>query len=165
MKIRSFKNTDAEQIAKLLNNKKIWDNLRDYIPSPYLIDDAREFITLCQSEKPQNTFVIDIEGLAVGVISLTVQSDIYRKSAELGYWLGEPFWNNGYVTQAIEKIIDYGFNKLDLIRIYAGVFEHNKASQRVLEKTGFEFECVFKKSIIKNDIILDEYRYSIIKEE
>ena len=165
MKLREFKNTDAEQIAKLLNNKKIWDNLKDFIPHPYSTDDAKDFITFCQSEKPQKTFIIDEDGLVVGVIGLIVEDDIYRKNAEIGFWLGEPFWNKGYITKAIKKIIDYGFNELDLVRIYACVFENNKASQRVLEKTGFTFDCIFKKAIIKNENILDEYRYSIINQK
>lgn len=165
MILREFRDTDAERIATLLNNKKIWNNLRDYIPHPYSMDDAREFISLCQSENPQKTFIIDDEGSAIGVIGLVLQKDVYRKSAELGYWLGEPFWNNGYSTQAVRNIVAYGFNTLDLVRIYAGVFEHNKASRRVLEKAGFVLEGILRRSIIKNDKILDEHLYAILNKK
>lgn len=165
MRLRKFKESDAEQIAMLLNNTKIWNNLRDFIPFPYLLKDAKEFIEFCQSEDPQKTFLIDDNDLAIGVIGLIPQNDIYRKSAEIGYWLGEPYWSKGFITKAINLIVDYGFNELNLVRIYAGVFEHNNASKRVLEKSGFKYECIFEKSIIKNNKILDEYRYSIINKK
>lgn len=165
MVLRKFKASDAAQIAKLLNNKKIWNNLRDVVPHPYQLEDARSFIKQCNLENPQKTFIIDNDGLAIGVIGLTIQDDIYRRNAEIGYWLGEPYWSKGYITKAIKLIVEYGFKELNLIRIFAGVFEHNKASQRVLEKTGFRLECISKKAVIKNNEIIDEYKYVIINEK
>ncbi|MEP0262903.1 GNAT family N-acetyltransferase [Dokdonia sp.] len=162
MKLREFKNSDALQLSILLNNKKIWDNLRNRIPYPYALEDAKEFIQFCQSENPQTTFIIEKEGTVVGVIGLIVLTDVYCKSAEIGYWLGEPFWNKGIMTKAIQKIVTYGFDELDLVRIFAGVFENNKSSQKVLEKAGFKFECIFEKAIFKNGQLLNEYRYSKI---
>ena len=162
MRLRKFKNSDALQISILLNNKKIWDNLRDFVPYPYELKDAEQFIKFCQSENPQTTFIIEEGVVVVGVIGLTIQKDIYNKSAEIGYWLGEPFWNKGIMTKAIQKILEYGFNELKLVRIFTGVFEHNKSSQKVLEKAGFKFECVFEKAIFKNGQLRNEYRYSKI---
>lgn len=162
MKLREVKESDAEQIAKLLDNKKIWDNLRDFVPHPYTLENAKEFIFLCQSENSLKAFIIDKEGLAIGVIALTLQQDIYRRSAEIGYWLGEPYWNKGFITQAIKMIVEYGFNHLGLARIYSGVFENNKASQKALEKAGFIFECVFEKAVLKNGQLINEHRYSIV---
>jgi RimJ/RimL family protein N-acetyltransferase len=162
MKLREFKHSDALQLSTLLNNKKIWDNLRDLSPYPYTLEDAKEFIKFCQSENPKTIFIIEEEGAVAGVISLTILPDIYSKSAEIGYWLGEPFWNKGIMTKAIQKIVAYGFDELNLVRIFAGVFENNKSSQKVLEKAGFKFECIFEKAIFKNDQLLNEYRYSKI---
>ncbi len=160
--LRKLENTDKDRVASLLNNKKIWDNLRDYIPYPYTVTDATAFINTTQKEKPTVTFAITLNNELIGVIGLILQTDIYQKSAEIGYWLGEPYWGNGYVTTAIQKMKTYGFEKLGLIRIFAGTFEQNIGSQRALEKAGFKFEGIFKKAIYKNKQVFDEYRYAIL---
>lgn len=153
---------DASAMAVLANNKKVWDNVRDMLPYPYTLQDAWNFIALCEQENPTCTFAIEYKGEFAGVIGLVKQTDVYRLTAEIGYWLGEPFWNKGIATASVKIIVNYGFEQLDLVRIYSGVFEHNKASQRVLEKAGFALEAIFKNSIIKNDVIESEYRYAIL---
>jgi RimJ/RimL family protein N-acetyltransferase len=161
--LRPFKDADAKCLAELCNNKKIWDNLRDYIPFPYTEENAIEFIKYCQAESPQQTFAIEYNGEFAGSIGLVMQTDVYRLTAEIGYWLGEPFWGKGIATKSVKLITKYGFNHHGLIRIYSGVFDFNKASQRVLVKAGFKLECIVEKSVIKNDIICDEHRYGLIK--
>ncbi|MCK9413985.1 MAG: GNAT family N-acetyltransferase [Prolixibacteraceae bacterium] len=163
IRLRGFSDLDQVRLAKLCNNKKIWDNVRDLLPSPYTEQNALEFIRLCQQEVPTTTFAIEYNGELAGCIGLVKQTDVYRLGAELGYWIGEPYWGLGIATQAVELITLYGFNKLGLIRIYSGVFEFNAASQRVLEKSGFKLEGIFEKSVIKDGKILNEYRYSKLK--
>jgi RimJ/RimL family protein N-acetyltransferase len=162
--LRPLETTDNTQIALLANNIKIWNNVRDMMPYPYSLNDADEFIGFCMNEEPTTTFAIVYKSELTGLIGLTLQRDVYRLTAEVGYWLGETYWNKGITSKALKLIVEYGFAKFDLIKIYAGVFEYNKASQRVLEKTGFNLEGVLKKSVIKNDIICDEYRYGLLKE-
>jgi len=159
IKIRHLKLSDKSELAKLANNKKIWDNLRDYIPFPYTESDADFFINLTKGEDPRQTFGIEYKGKLSGVIGLVMQKDVYQKSAEIGYWIGEPFWGNGIATKAVKLITEYGFNKLDLNRIFTGVFEHNRASMTVLEKNGYEKEGIFKNAIIKNDKVFNEHRF------
>src|SRR5690606_23408031 len=132
---------------------------------PYTFEDAERFIEMVQNEEPQTTFAISFHGEFVGVVGLNLRSDVYRKSAEIGYWLGEPYWNKGITSKAIELIVEYGFNQIYLIRIDTGVFAFNKASCRVLEKCGFELEGIFKNSIIKNGIVVDELRFGIINRQ
>ena len=163
--LRKLIPSDKVRLADLANNKKIWDNVRDYFPHPYTVEDADKFIEITEKEAPQTTFAITFNDEFVGITGLILRTDVHRKSAEIGYWIGEPYWNKGITSQAIKLLINYGFNNLDLIRIDTGVFESNKASCRVLEKSGFEFEGIFKKSIIKNGIIFNEMRYGIIKKE
>lgn len=163
IRLRPFREDDAPVLARLFNNKKIWNNIRDYIPHPYLEQDAREFIGFCKKEDPQTTFGVEYDRELVGAVGLVPQTDVYRISAEIGYWLGEPFWGNGIMTEAVRQMVDYGFKHLNLIRIYSGVFDFNKGSQRVLEKAGFKRECVFEKALIKNGQICDEYRYALVK--
>ena len=162
VELRKFHIDDKTNLAKLANNKKIFDHVRDLFPQPYSEKDAEEFIGSCLRENPPTTFAIEYRQKLAGVISLTVQNDVYRKSAELGYWIGELFWNKGIATDAVNHIVAYAFNDLDLIRVYAGVFEYNKASCKVLKKCGFELEGILRKAVIKNDKLYDEFRYSII---
>lgn len=161
--LRQLQDNDKSSLAQLANNRNIWNNVRDILPFPYTIDDAIFFINLTRQESKQLTFAIEYAGMFCGIIGLKPQQDVYRLTAEIGYWIGEPFWNKGIATKAVELITGYAFNELGLIRIYTGIFEHNIGSMKVLEKNGYKMECVFEKSIIKNGQILNERRYSKIK--
>lgn len=95
--------------------------------------------------------------------SLIPQYDVYRINAEIGYWIGEPYWGKGYATEAVRLLIKFAFEELDLLRIYAKIYEYNIGSMKVLEKTGFEKEAIIKSSVIKEGQIVDEHLYSIRK--
>lgn len=158
--LRTFRDNDANALTELANNKKIWDNLRDFFPHPYRPEHATSFIQMTRQEKPAMTFAIEVAGDFCGVIGLVGQPDVYKKSAEIGYWIAEPFWNKGIATIAIKLITDYGLNQLDFIRIYTGVFEYNTVSMKVLEKNGYKKEGVFEKAIFKHGQIWSEHRFS-----
>jgi RimJ/RimL family protein N-acetyltransferase len=157
--LRQLNDNDASELARLANNKKIWDNLRDLMPYPYSIDNAVFFINLTKQEAPQVTFAIEFDKQLCGVIGLVPQQDVYRKTAEIGYWIGELFWNKGIATKAVTLVTNYAFNDLDLVRLHTGVFEYNTASMKVLEKCGYKKDGVFGKAILKNGMIWDEHRY------
>ncbi len=165
IRIRKLVASDKSQLAKLANNHNISNNLRDYFPNPYNEEDAKSFIKMTIQQDPIVSFGIEFRGELCGVISLMLQDDMYRKSAEIGYWLGEPYWGKGITTNAVGQITKYGFEKLNLIRIYAGVIEYNTASMSVLEKSGFKKEGIFRKAIVKNDKIWDEHRYYILNKK
>ena len=165
IKLRSFELTDIDRLAEIANNRNISINLRDGFPFPYTVIDAKNFIRNCMKQNPNTTFAIEYEGEYVGNIGLVKGTDIYRKSAEIGYFIGEPYWNKGIVTQAVNLITAFGFEILDIERIHTGVFDYNLASQRVLEKCGFQREGLFRKSIFKAGRICDEIRYSKLKNE
>jgi ribosomal-protein-alanine N-acetyltransferase len=160
--LRKLITKDKESLALLANNKRVWDNLRDYFPFPYTENNAAFFIDMVKDENPITTFAINYHDQLCGVISLVKQQDVYRLSAEIGYWIGEPFWNKGIATKAVKLITAYGFNELKLIRIFTGIFEYNTGSMRVLEKCGYTKDCIFEKAIIKNGQIWNEHRYSKI---
>ena len=161
--IRDFNKSDAPLLARYANNKKVSVNLRDGFPNPYTLNDAHAFIQRVYEQNPQTFFAIEYKGDYVGNISLSPATDVYRNNAEIGYFIGEPFWNKGIATKAVKLITDWGFKNLNIVRIYTGIFAFNKPSQRVLEKCGFEKEAVFKKAITKNGKIYDEIRYAKIK--
>ncbi len=164
VKIRELRPSDISQLAKLANNKNIWVNLRDSFPYPYGESDAKFFINSVKEEKPKQHFGIEYNGNLCGVTGLVLQKDVYRKSAEIGYWIGESFWGKGIATKAIELITNYGFEDLKLARIHAGVFELNIASMKALEKNGYKREGIFKKAIFKNDKVFDEHKYFKLNE-
>jgi RimJ/RimL family protein N-acetyltransferase len=163
--LRKFKQNDAIRMQELANNEKISINLRDAFPHPYTLSDAKDFIENCLSQDPITTFAIEYEGEYVGNIGLGQGSDVYRKSAEIGYFIGEPYWNKGITTKAVNLITKYGFEKLGIVRIHTGIYEYNPASMRVLEKCGFEKDGVFRAAIFKNGKMWDEHRFSIINPE
>lgn len=163
--LRQFRESDALVLAELCNNKKVWDNLRDTIPFPYKLSDAEYFINSCSNENPKLTFAIGYGDEFAGVIGFVVQKDVYRLSAELGYWIGEPYWGKGIASRAVELATEYGFAQLGLVRIFAAVFEYNSVSRRVLEKNGYRLEGIFRNSVIKNGRIIDEYRYAKVNEQ
>ena len=161
--LRALRVSDAKRLSELANNEKISRNLRDGFPNPYTVADAENFLAKFTNQDPLTFFGIEYNGEYVGNISLVPCEDIYRMSAEIGYFIGEPYWNKGIVTTAVKLIIDYGFNHLGIVRIQTSIFEYNTASQRVLEKCGFVKEGVFRKSVFKQGKLWDEVRYALLK--
>src|SRR5215212_6414485 len=121
--IRNWRRGDKQSLARHANNRKIWRNLRDLFPHPYTLADAQSWIDRASNETPAVNFAIAAEGEAVGGIGIVLQADVFRRSAEIGYWLGEEFWGRGIMTDALRAMTEYAFSNFDLCRIYAGVFE------------------------------------------
>ena len=150
-------------ISKLANNYEIAKNLRDIFPHPYTIDNAVSFIELAKTGELGLLFRIFSGSHFIDCCSLNPQSDVYRINAEVGYWIGEPYWRNGYATETVKLLVEMAFNQLGMQRVYANIFEYNIASMKVLEKVGFEKEATIKSSVIKKGQIFDEHIYSIRK--
>ena len=160
IRLRSFEESDVKRMIELANNENISRNLRDGFPHPYTKKHAKEFIDKCRALEPQTVFAIEYLGEYVGNIGLVKGNDVYRKSAEVGYFIGEEYWGKGIATAALALACEYAFTTLDVVRVHAGVYEHNLASQRVLEKCGFVKEGVFKKAVYKKDNFLNEVRFA-----
>ena len=162
--LREWQMSDAASLAENANNINIWNNLRDYFPHPYSEDDGKQFIkTALEKSKPAVDFAIIIDGKAVGGIGILLQKDVERISAEIGYWLGENYWNKGIMTEVIKEMVNYVFTHFPLQKIYATPFDFNIASQKVLQKAGFEREAILKQAAIKNGKIIDLHYYSLLK--
>src|SRR5581483_4320251 len=158
--LRDWQPGDEPSLVRSADNRKVWINLRDRFPFPYRPVDAKRWILQTCVLSPQTQFAIVIDGEAVGGIGLGLRSDVFRRSAEVGYWLGEPFWGRGFATEALRGLTDYGFETFDLSRIDAGVFEWNRASMRVLEKAGYLLEGRLKKSVTKEERTIDQWIYA-----
>ncbi|MEO8447958.1 MAG: GNAT family N-acetyltransferase [bacterium] len=145
----SVKHKDS--FVRLLNNKNIEKWLL-MIPSPYTNDDADFWIKKCQNDYGGNrdfAYAIENDGIHVGGIGLHRR---HQHSAEVGYWMGEEYWGKGYATEALNKILDIGFNELKFDRIQAHVFEGNIPSEKLLLRCGFEYEGLLKKCHKKGEV-------------
>lgn len=164
-KLEQWRPQYAKDAAKHADNIKIAGNLRDRFPHPYTLADAEAFIKICIERHGARElhYAIVIGGAAAGSISLRCQNDVYSKTADIGYWLGEEFWGRGVMPAAIRQICAEAFAKYDIVRIFAEVYESNPASCKVLEKAGFMREAVLKKNIYKSGKVLDSYIYALLK--
>ena len=159
--LRPWKASDINSLIKYANNWNIAKNLTNQFPHPYTIQDGKAFIEYATKDDPIHIFAIEVNQEAVGGIGIHPQSDIFIKNAELGYWLGEPFWGYGIVSKAIKQIIQFGFSAFDIERIFARPYGTNFASQKILEKNNFLLEGRYNNILYKNGEYLDELIYAI----
>lgn len=165
--IRKWDLKDAEALAAALSNKNVQDNLRDGLPFPYTKTNAEEYITAMLSSNENNVFAfaITLDDTVIGNIGAFRQTNIHQQTAELGYYIAEPYWNRGIMTKAVQQICEYIFSHSNVIRIYAEPFAHNIGSCRVLEKAGFQLEGTLRSNAVKNGQVLDMKMYARLKNE
>ena len=162
--IRDWRIEDAESLAKHANNRRIWLTVRDRFPHPYTIEDAKSFLerATCEMES-EKFFCIDIDGAAVGGIGMKPGEDVYRLTAEFGYWLGQEFWGQGIMSEVVPAFVNYCFEKFSLTRMFASAYANNPASARVLEKAGFVLEGRLRKNVVKDGKFSDSLLYAKTK--
>jgi RimJ/RimL family protein N-acetyltransferase len=163
--IRSWRASDVSSLVAVADNRKIWINLRDRFPSPYTRRAGETFLRDVIKSDPETLFAIAVDGDAVGGIGFVLQRDVDRASAEIGYWLGEPFWGRGIMTEALAAVTDYAIATHGLTRVFAVPFAYNTASCRVLEKAGYVLEARLRRSAIKDGQIIDQFQYAFIVPE
>lgn len=165
--LRPFRLSDAGDVQRLAGAAEISATTLD-IPHPYPRGAAEEWI---RSHRP--TFE---EGLGVhfaitlretetlvGAIGLLITPRHNR--AELGYWIGVPYWNNGYATEAVRAVVAYGFRVLGLHRICANHFPRNPASGRVMQKAGMTLEGTLRQHVKKGTAYEDLVTYGLLRDE
>lgn len=158
--LRPFRPDDAESIAPLLNEREVWLNLSDRVPHPYRREDADAFIAMAMDKNPLENFAITLDDRAVGSIGFVLGTGIGRVSAELGYWLGKPYWGRGIVSAAIPPATRYAIEHFKLTRVFALLFAYNVGSMRAVEKAGFVREGYLRQASIKDGVVHDEYLYA-----
>ncbi len=114
---------------------------------------------------PESQFAIEVDGDAAGGIGVFLQEDVARRSAEIGYWVGEAHWGRGIATDVVRRFTDWAFETYDLLRLYALVFDGNRGSCRVLEKAGYQLEGRMRKAVVKEGKVLDQLIYAKLREE
>ena len=163
--LRPLQPADAESLARHANDRGVWESLRDRFPHPYTTADAVSYIEHVQSRPIQTSFGIDVDGQAIGSISLMLGDDIARRTAEVGYWIGREYWGRGIMVDSLTATTRYAFETLDLVRVFAVPFVTTTRSSRVLEKAGYVLEGVTRRSAIKDGRILDQFLFAAYSDE
>lgn len=166
IQLRFPKPEDAEKIAFYANNRKIWLNVTDNFPHPYTLEIAQEWISKRTSVQPIQDAVIVYKGEPVGWIGISMGTNIWTIKGEIGYWIGEPFWGKGIMSQVLSPFVDYCFQnipQLHKINLYA--YTRNVASIRLFQKAGFHFEANLMQNCIKDGVIEDEVGYYLLRSQ
>lgn len=162
--LRPWNAVDKASLVRYANNRKIWLNLRDAFPHPYTEASADAFLAMVGRQDPVTFFAIATPDEAIGGIGVSIGGDIHRRTAEMGYWLAEPFWGKGIVSEAVATMTTIAFDRFDLVRIYAVPFAENPASCRVLEKAGFVAEGLLRSNAVKDGRLLDQWMYARVRD-
>lgn len=167
LRLRKLQLEDVPTIVAFCNNRKITDNVI-HLPFPYKEEDAIFWLNMANEgykNKTRYTFAIAqrASNALVGAIGLTV--DPGHNKAEMGYWVGEPFWNKGIATEAVKALLRFGFETLALNKIYATHFLRNPASARVMLNNGMIKEGDLAGHYQKGEEYLDVAQYRLMRKE
>jgi [ribosomal protein S5]-alanine N-acetyltransferase len=161
--VRDWRGSDKASLVRVANNRNIWRNLTHKFPHPYTDADADFWFALLQKSASRTHWAIEVQDEAVGGIGVELGEGVHARSAQFGYWLGEPYWGRGIVTAAAHATLDHVFAHFDVVRLEAPVFEWNPASMRVLEKCGFVRERVLRRSVLKDGQLIDSVLYARVR--
>ncbi|MEO8602208.1 MAG: GNAT family protein [bacterium] len=161
--VRSYVAADAAALVRYANNAAVARGLRERFPHPYTRADAETFLRGVAAALVDSDFAIATPAEVIGGIGVQRQADVHRLTAEVGYWLGEPFWGRGIATRALAAMSEWLFATTPLERLFACVFETNPASARVLEKAGYSFEGRMRRAVFKDGRVLDQLLYARLR--
>jgi len=164
--LRSFTMDDANRVQELAGNKEVAKTTLG-IPHPYSIEAAEQWIKQHPNMIKNSTFpfaiVLKSENILIGTMTIRVNNT--HKKAELAYWVGREYWGYGYATEAAKEIVRYGFEVLNLNRIWAKAMSKNPASSKVMMKVGMKKEGLLKQDTIKSGVFVDSEIYGLTKSD
>ncbi len=158
--IRPWRAADLDALVRNANNINIARQLRDRFPHPYTPANGIAFLKHVSQDQNPTNLAIEVEGAAAGGIGFVPGTDVERFSAEIGYWLGEPYWGRGIITEALTLVTADVFERLNILRLFALPFADNLASRRVLEKAGYGCEGIMRSSSVKYGRPRDQALYA-----
>ena len=163
LRLRAYREADIAELVPLIGAREV-ASTTGRIPHPYTVEDAKEFLAKIETDREVNLAVtLRDGGCLIGGIGLRLVEQ--HRQAELGYWLGVPYWGKGYATEAAQEMLRYGFEQLNLHRIFATHFMHNPASGRILQKLGMRHEGCQREHVGKWDQFVDSELYGILRRE
>ena len=161
--LREFSESDIAELVPLIGAPEVAATT-SRIPHPYEEKHAREFLATVPKENELRLAIrLRSNGQLCGGMGL--HPEMQHRRAEIGYWIGVPFWGNGYATEAAREVVRYGFERLNLNRIFATHFKGNDKSGRVLEKIGMRHEGCVRQGVLKSGKFIDLEMYSILRED
>ena len=165
--LRPFTLADAADVQRLAGEREIADTTLN-IPHPYEDGMAEQWISTHQDRYAKGelaTFALELRDVTTLIGTVSLQIHEQHANAELGYWIGTPFWSRGYCTEAAHAVVGYGFEALHLHRVYAYHMKRNPASGRVLQKIGMGYEGCLRQHVKKWEQFEDLEAYGILREE
>lgn len=164
-RLRPWRLTDVPALVRHANNKNVSKQLRDAFPFPYTDGDGLAFIAMAIAATPPHALAIEVEGAACGGVGIVPRtSSNERRTAEIGYWLGETLWGRGIGPEALTLMTHYAAAAFSLARIEAFVITSNTRSCRTLEKAGYQLEGRPRRSFLKDGVLHDQCCYGWIAE-
>jgi len=163
--LRPYELSDAQRVSELCNNYNIYKSTLT-LPYPYPIESALAWIpTHEENFKNDKCYEFAIANKTTselyGAVGLSNHKN--NKNGEIGYWIGEEYWGNGYATEALEAIIEFAFTEKGYHKVWGRFFAANPASGKVMQKAGMVKEGVLEEHIIKEGKYHDLVLYGIIK--
>jgi RimJ/RimL family protein N-acetyltransferase len=165
--LRPFYAGDASAVQRLAGDRSIAETTAN-IPHPYPEGEAEAWIATHPDRFARGESVIFAitrrdDGLFLGSVGLEIDREMLR--AELGYWVGKPYWNQGYCSEAARAVVHYAFETLGLRRVFARHYGSNAASGRVMQKVGLRYEGTLRQHTIKWDAVHDLVVYGALRTE
>ena len=157
--LRGWEVTDAEALYVQAHNPII-GKMCGWMPHKSVAESRDIIENVLRS--PRSFAICLLDNTVIGSVGLLLQGEsrlgVGENEAEIGYWIGEDFWGKGYVTEATQKVVQYAFEQQHFSRLWAGAYKENVASQRVLEKCGFDYQCTIEDFLMP----LTGERYTIL---
>lgn len=149
LRLAPYHTSQAERVKELAGDADV--AATTFVPHPYTIDIAKEWIEshkdwIAKGKAYPLAMVTKEENELVGTMTLRVEAKHHK--GELAYWVGKPYWGQGYATEAAKRVIEFGFEELDLHKIYGAAITTNPASSRIMQKVGMEYEGTLKEDIL-----------------
>ncbi|MBA2174872.1 GNAT family N-acetyltransferase [Halobacillus locisalis] len=164
--LRAYELKDARQAQVLAGDKDLAETT--FLPHPYTLETAGNWISSHPKlieNREAFPFAVILKGEDQLIGTMTLRVDDLHNKGELAYWIGKDYWNNGYATEASKIVIDFGFKKQNLNRIWAPVMTKNKASGKVMQKVGLKYEGTLKQDILRWDEYEDVDVFGLLKED
>ncbi|HEY3365133.1 MAG TPA: GNAT family N-acetyltransferase [Symbiobacteriaceae bacterium] len=166
--LRPFEITDAGTVRQLAGDREVAATTVN-IPHPYPEGAGEQFVAFTREAAAGGfgyTYAVvrKSDGILVGCIGLVGTNSVHRR-AELNYWIGRPYWRQGYASEAARRMVQFGFERLDLNKISAAHFTRNPASGKVMQKAGMTYEGTHRQDILKGGQFEDIATYSILRAE
>jgi len=163
LRLRAYSESDIPELVPLIGAREVAATT-GRIPHPYMAKDAKDFLARIDVDREVRLAItLRDTGRLIGGIGLRLVEEF--QSAELGYWVGVPYWGNGYATEAAREMLRYGFEELRLHRIFASHFKNNPNSGRILRKLGMRYEGCQREHIHKFGEFLDLELYGLLRRE